>query len=425
MFRSRRDNPRGVACRAMRLTWRLLAGAVVLHATPVAATTNLLEALGGADTVVLARAGPTERIDRHGRAAKLTVERTLVSRPAGSPGLAASGELRIAWEEPAPGAPPRLPGGARVLLGLEPFPGQTIWRRRFPSERPPIIARRGAARLIEPSAEAVAAIGAFLATPPAARREPGAVGVLAPLVAVPERSVALAALEWLGTVPGLAAMPEGSRAVLERVLLDRERPLAVRRGLLGLAGQRRITGLRGAVETLTATPGPVEGDAWRALASWEDGLPPARVDALLARGDPRVRAVAAERLRGPKAAPRLRTLAREDPAPEVRLSALTALQRTEGNDAAGELVAALTDSGQGVAAQALVLLRELGPAGLPALRESIDSGEPERTRAAIVALPTAGPEGHALLAKIARSHPDPKLRRIAEFALGRLETHRH
>jgi hypothetical protein len=395
---------------------RVTLAAVLLLAS--AARADFLEAALGARAVVLGRVGPTQSVDRAGRVAPLAVEQVIAGQ--------APETLRVAWEELAPPPRPRLPEGARVLLALDPFPGGTLWLGRFPEERPLVVAERGEARVIEPSAEAPKALAAFLATPAEARGTAAALPVVTPLLALPDPPLARAGLAWLARIPGLSLAVSGRLAEeLERALVGAEAPEEVRRGLLSLAAEREIRALRPAAAKLTEAPGPLEAPAWSTLAALDGGLPPETVDRLLARPGPDLRAAGVGALRGPGSAARLRGIAASDPTPEVRIAALRALRSQEGAGAADALVQALGDPGAGVSHAAALLTGELGDAAVPALQAAIDGPDRARRNAAIATLSLTGPEGQALLVHISRSHPDREVRKLAELSLGKLEPPGH
>ena len=112
---------------------------------------SLLEALEAARTVAVGHLRAPEILDSHGRTGRFQVERALVG-PARE-----DDALQVAWEERAPGRPPRFAAGERLLLGLGPLPADSIWRQRFPGRDAMAITGKGLAFLRQPLPASLAA----------------------------------------------------------------------------------------------------------------------------------------------------------------------------------------------------------------------------------------------------------------------------
>jgi len=399
------------------------AGALALAAQGAAAagfgtsggtTPGLLAAASAAEVVVMGRAGETERIDRHGRATWLVVERVVYGDP--------PQPLRVAWEDLAPRRASRLPQGEPVLLALDPLPGLSLWRQRFPAGGVRVIGARGSALRVAPAAETLAALGAFLALSAQQREGAAAVPSLVALVAAPDPGLAREALARLDALPGLARALEGPAGEqLAATALRDDGPVERGEAILALGGRRRLQALLPAARAASAAPGPLEAAGWQARAEIAGGLAPAEVAALLARDDGRLRAVGARWLRGEDRLVRLRTLLREDPDGQVRASALRALA---GEATVTELVASLADPDPSVVHAALPEIAGRGEPCVEPLLGLVERGPgPIRPRA-LAALALI-PEGRAPLARLAREHPDPQVRGFAALALGRLESDPH
>lgn len=401
---------------------RAAAAALLLALVPGAAAggegEGFLAAAGAAEAVVLGRAGPTQEVDRTGRVAPIAVERVLAGAP--------PAPLRVAWEDLAPRRAPRLPEQQRVLLALEPLPGFSLWRQRFPGGGPLAIAARGTALRVAPAPATLDAVAGFLALAPAARESAAAAPALIELVAAPDAALAQEALARLDALPGLQDALGGAAG--ERLgarlgaLVGPEVEPAVAVGILQLAGRRRLEALLPAARAASAAPGPLQAPGWQARAAIQGGLPRPTLEALLAEDDPALRAVGAEWLTDPGRTERLRGLLAGDPDGGVRGQALRSLA---GEASPEELVAALSDPELRVVHAALPGIAERGASCVGPLLELAERGAgPARPRA-VAALTLIEPEGRLALERLARGHPDAQLRDLARLALGRVEFDPH
>jgi hypothetical protein len=381
---------------------------------PGAVAPGLLEAAAAAEIVVVGRAGETERIDRHGRATWLAVERVVYGEP--------PQPLRVAWEDLAPRNVSRLPEGERVLVALDPLPGLSLWRQRFPAGGVRVISARGSALRVAPAAETEAALAGFLALSAQQRESAAAVPALVALAGAPDSGMAREALARLDALPGLARALEGPTGEqLAATALRGDTPPERGEAILALAGRRRLRALLPSARAASAAPGALEAAGWQAWGEIEGGLAPSQVAALLARDDGRLRAVGAAWLRGEGRLSKLRSLLEADPDGGVRASALRAL----GDDATeAELVQALADPDAGVVHLALASITARGQPCVAPLLGLVEQG-PAPVRPRALAALAQIPEGRAPLARIAREHPDPQVRGFAALALGRLERDPH
>lgn len=359
------------------------------------------------------------RVDLHGRSAELAVERAL--RGAHAPGA----RLRIAWEELASDSPGRFREGDRILVALEPLPDLSLWRQRFPEGAALAVAGRGAAVVRDPDPASVDLLADFLALPPASRDTEAGARALAAIAAGAEPGLAGSALARLASLEGAWAEP-GSPALdtLARTLGDEQRPLVLRREVLGLAAKRRIEGLRPAIEPLAREGHPLEPDALDALGRLAGALPEARVRELLARPDAGIRAVAVRQSGSALAVDELAGLLGPANDARVRAAAVAVLAARGDGEALAKASPGLFDADVRVRAEAITQIGARGKQAVPLLLGlALDRSSPE-AGGPVAALALAGPAGHEALGEIASRHPDPKVRDLARIALGRpLEAH--
>lgn len=369
---------------------------------------GLLEAAVGAPRTVVGTVSAPSRVDLHGRAAELAVERSL-----GAP-LVPGERVRVAWEELGSGAD-RFRDGDRILVALEPIPDLSLWRQRFPQGGVLAVARRGTAYLRDPDPASVDLLAAYLALPAEARGGEAGARALVALVAGAEPGLAEDALA------GLAPRELGPPAseALARALADESRPLDLRRGILGLAGERRLAALRPGVEPLARGAGPLAPDALEALARLDGSLPAARVRELLASPDAALRAVGVRHAGAMLGVPELAGLLRSDPDPGVRAASVAALAARSGEEGLEAASSGLFDADPGVRREAVTQLGGRGAEAVPlCLRLAFERVAPE-AGAPLAALALAGPAGRDALAELAARHADPKVRDLAQLALGR------
>lgn len=378
---------------------------------------RLLPAAETAVATVTGRIGGVTRVDRHGFAATLTVERVLAGTA--NPTV----PLRIAWEELSPARPPRFRDGDPVLLALAPLPSGSLWQQRFPvaPDRPVlVVAAAGDAFLVKPDNATIAVLSEFLAMQPAERN--GAIGVeaLARLAAGGNTAVAATAITRLDAVPELGArVGPGAAAALARGL-ERDVP-GLQRGILKLAAQHRIAALRPAVHGTARRGSSLEAPALVALADLDGGLPRSRVEALLRRREADVRAAAAYAARDPALEPRLVGLVEHDRDPAVRAAASAAVLRLGGIAALGKVAPALADRRPAVRTAAALAAAGLGPTAIAPLLD-LAQRQPRTAAAVVAALEAIGPEAVPALHTLAATHPDAGVRHLANLALGRAGT---
>lgn len=384
---------------------------------PAAGGAPLLEATESARESLLGVVQEVERIDLHGYAASLRVERALTG--AAEPGQT----LRIAWEELSLRRPPRFRDGERVIVALETLPPGSLWSSRFPRRDALAVTAEGRAFLRAPDAATVEGLATYLALAPEMRRESAGADALARLAASADPAIAGAALERLAQVPGLPARltDEGVRSYAA-LLGDDRRPLPLRVQALELTGTRRLAALRAEIEAL-ATPGSaLEAPALATLARLDSGLPHPLCEQLLEREDAAVRAVVAAHGGAGVSDERLVKLLRLDPAPEVRASAVRTLVARQGSGALETALPVLFDPDPAVRGAAAESIAGLGEAAVPGLRILIEKSSdraPGDLAGPLMTLALTGPEGARALREISVSHPDEKIRAMASFALGR------
>ena len=373
--------------------------------------------LAAAETATATALGTVEgpgQVDLHGWAAQLRIERVLAGD------LVPGSTVRIAWEELSRGLPARFRDGDRILVALEPLPGASLWRQRFPAGDALAVAARGEAFLRAPDLVSVETLAAFLALPAEQRQQTPGVEALTGLVSRAQPPLARAALARLAEVPGIdSRISYAARQQLALAAADPGRPREVRQGVLRLIGERQLRSLRPALELQAREGSPLRGEALAALSALDGGLSADRVARLLESEDPAVRAVAVRNTPGTPAERRLARLLREDPDPRVRAAAVETLLAARGAAAVGPASAALFDGDAQVREAAVRGLANLGAAAVPTLEALVERRVEEEAKAPLAALALAGRPGREALERIATSHPDDQVRALARAMLGR------
>lgn len=404
------------------LSWAAPLLMVMLAVALSAAAKEGVPALGGepllaaaetAHTTVVGTVAAPGQVDLHGWTARLRVERVLAGELPSDP------LLRIAWEELSRGRPARFRDGERILVALDPLPGASLWRQRFPAGDALAVAARGEAFLRAPDASSVDALAAFLALPPDQRPMAPGVTALAGLVSRAQPPLALAALAQLTRLPELdARISPPARDELAATLADPVRPKTLRQGLLRLVGARQLRSLRPAVERQAREGSLLRAEALAAISALDRGLDAGQIALLLESHDPAVRAVAVRNAPGTPSERRLDGLLREDPDPRVRAAVVESLLAAHGEAAIGPVSGALFDADAGVREAAVRGLAGLGAAAVPTLESLVERREAEEAKAPLAALALAGRRGREALGRIAASHPDERVRALARAMLG-------
>jgi hypothetical protein len=358
------------------------------------------------------------RLDEHGYRATLAIERVLAGD------VADETKVAIGWEEFAVERGSRFADGERVLLALEPVPGQTLWVRRFPHRKGFVIGARFGAYLRAPDPATTNLLGAYLRLDPSSRQAEPGVTDLALLVAGGHPILAEAAVTRLRTIPGLAGkLAAGGRQALAQALADPDRPPELREALLGLAGERRLEALRPLIAPLAAPGAPLEAPALTALALLDDGIPADEVAELLGREQEAVRLVAVVHGADAISDARFAALLRNDPAAEVRAAAVANLLRRSRLDALDEATPALFDPDGAVRGEAALQIAALGPEVVPTLAALVPGRSAEDLTGVLTALRWAGDDGVRVLQDIIDDHPDKGVRNLARLTLGRAPQH--
>jgi hypothetical protein len=358
------------------------------------------------------------RLDEHGYRATIAIERVLAGDVGDEPKVA------IGWEEFDVERGSRFGDGERVLLALDPVPGQTLWVRRFPHRKGFVIGARFGAYLRAPDPATTNLLGAYLRLDPRSRQAQPGVTDLALLVAGGHPVLAEAAVARLRTIPGLAGkLAGGGRQALAQALSDPERPPEVREALLGLAGERRLEALRPVIAPLAGPGDPLEPPALTALALLDDGIPAEEVAELLGRQQGAVRLVAVVYGADAISDARLATLLRNDPATEVRAAAVANLLRRSRLGALDQATPALFDREGAVRGEAALQIAALGPEVVPTLAALVPGRTAEDLTGVLTALRWAGDDGVSVLQDIIDDHPDKRVRNLALLTLGRAARH--
>ncbi len=378
----------------------------------------LLTTAETAPDTVLGTVGAVTRLDPHGFAAMLEVERVLVG------GLAPGATPRIAWEEASSHRPPRFAAGQRLLVALEPLPGGSLWRSRFPQGDALAVGAHGRAALQDPDAASVDALARYLALSPDARESAQGVAALLALASDAHPVLAETALRELAGRPALGdVLGDAARGAYAALVADPGRPLALRTAALALAGERRLASLRGAIEPLAEPGGPLEAPAREALVRIDGSLPAESARSLAARSEPALRVIAVRFGGEALNDAALAGLAGGDADATVRVAAAETLLARRGPAALETALPLLFDPDPEARRQIAVRIARLGEAAVPALRDLFwerPYAEVSELGPTALGLSMAGPAGVAALQEIAADHPDEKRRKLAGLALGRL-----
>jgi hypothetical protein len=387
---------------------------------PRAAPGALLVPAERAQHVVVGTLARPRALDAQGWSAELAVERVLAG------GAQRGAKLRVAWEELAPSRAVRFAAGERVLLALEALPNGSLWMTRFPKRDAFAIAARGDAFARAPNDASVDALARHLALPRAQRDQHAGVAALAEIALRAEFALAREALVRLAGIPSLAAkLSEPGRASLAALLASAERGVPLRAGALALIAQRKLSALIPEVRELAVRDGPLAPPAVEALGAL-GALEESAVRSYLAAVDPKLRAAALRAAPNALDASQIARLARRADAASVRVAALEALVRREGPRAADVATEALFDADDEVRAAALKALPAFPAEASHLLRArafGARADDAETRKLALAGLAQLGREGAAVLAEIARDHPNEEARELATFLLGRTQPH--
>jgi len=387
------------------------AGGAVLPAADVAVAT------------VVGRVADVQRLDQHGYVARLEVERLV----GGS--LLNSRVVRIAWEELASARPPRFRERDRILVVLSAFPNASIWRGRLPEAASDMnvlgVAAAGDAFMAAPGAPTLDALAVYLALPAASRTDRDGATALAHLAATAPPALATLAVVQLDSIAGLdAKLSPAAVDDLRRILTEGHDPI-IQRAVVSLATQHRLQALRPTLNEQARTGSPLEAQAVEALAALDGGLSLDRVNALLKRRAPAVRAAAIRGAPANVSEDRLATLLRRDPSPLVRAAAVDTLLRIYRERAVALVASALGDGDASVRTAAARGIGNLGAAGVASLLAANPQVPPSTAAGMILALDSAGQAGSQALRDLAAHHPDEQVRVLARLALGQAPGHTH
>lgn len=327
--------------------------------------------------------------------------------------------IRIAWEELARDRPPRFVGEQRVLVALEPLPGGSLWRQRFPARDALVVAGASHAFLRDPDATTLDGLARWRALSSEDREAAPGASCLAGIAAHGALPIAEAAARRLAELPGLAArLDPGAADALATAIVDGARSDALRLALVELAGARGLVALRPALMALTGAGPPLAGRAWASIATLDGALPEATVKTLLDAEDPAVRVVAVRLAATTVLESRAATLARRDPAPEVRSEAVSALVAGGGAERLQIGLDALFDVASPVRAAAARAVGARGVEVVPQLRALAEQHAGQEAAGPLAALGYAGPEGLSALRALASTHPDARTRQLARLLAG-------
>ncbi len=374
----------------------------------------LLSTLPAATALVEARVERVARIDRHGYRASARVQRSL--KGPFEPGT----PLEIAWEELAVERAPRFASGETVVVALTPLPTTSLWFHRFPpqlrSERTLAVAGGGDAFAADLSADDLERLGEFARL---AADQPYSLSAAIALLRfwdsrneqLARAALALLDQDWSEPIASAPAFIEACAQALAR-----PKPLWLGSAILEWAARRQVRGLIPVLDRIARAHTPLAPHAILAARRLGHPLPEELLEPWLSHPDGAVRASATRALDGPNAAARLARLAGDDPDPTARAAALTRLRELAGNEAFPTLAAGLTDPEASVRLAAAQQLSVLGETVRQHLEEFALAQSGDAALAAVAAFEGMGAAGHPALVRLAKEHPDPRVRALAEIA---------
>ncbi|MBW2230932.1 MAG: HEAT repeat domain-containing protein [Deltaproteobacteria bacterium] len=404
--------------------------AAIAAPAPAAGGVRLLAALESAAISAVGVVSGVERIDARAFGATLVVETPLVAGKPVDASIAEDTPIQFVWEERAPSRPARFANGDRILVALEPLPGDSVWLTRIPEpsarQRTFYIAERGDAFLRRPALGTVTILEHHLALSPRDRRGAAGVVQLANLARGAASPLALDAIGALGAIPALdAKLDRTTSAWLVEALVRTDATARVQQAMLELIAERRLRSLEPVLEERVrstsarsrpdGSPELADPLVYAALAALDVEIDAATLTGLLEAAAPghRLALVRASRDRAT-----LRDLARNDADPSVRAAALERFVTLQPQSAAPTAIDALYDRDPIVRASAAAALARIGPAAVSDLRRVVNDDSQPAGVAAIHALREIQPEGTRALFEIAKTSPDESMRAAARLALG-------
>lgn len=367
-----------------------------------------------------------DKLDLHGYSAHLKIDRVLTTGAPVRPGVT----IRLAWEELASGRGVRLSSGDRVIAALGPAPGGSLWRQRLLSREESLdvftLAGNGEGFLRNPSNRDGVIVERYLRLEPADRQATAGVHALTSILVDGSAQLPLSAIALFASIDGLdTELDRGDADRWIAVVGDPRRDIVVRRALLTLMADRHIVKVSPQLRALAQPGFDLEADTWESIARLAGGLSPAEVERLLASPQADLRTVGVRWARSDDFKDRLLVIARTDPAPPVRATAIETALQLGGATMLDQVAVGLVDPDTQVRVRTATAIGLLGAAVIPALEGMIGSGSVERSQGAILALAQTGPAGREALLRISATNPDEKMRNLALLALGRIESHKH
>jgi HEAT repeat protein len=402
------------------------AGAVI--AASATAAPRLEERLGGATLVVVGRVSRIQSFDYDQvRVIHFAVDRIVkgAERLDGAPG-----SIEIVEMRDRASAPDLLVGGDHAVAFLSPmrrgsYLDATLGvKRRWqpPQGRFGVVADRDAtvvaeaAALIDRIADRSRAPAETAAERAAERRAWTFDAIAARHPAMVEGGAA-----GLPGVPGLAGdlKPEES-ARLQKAVQRGDLPARVHAALIDAIGEARLARLAPTLAALTSDAPLVLDASWRAQSAL--GVPPGpnAFEHYLRHASAEARAVAARHFiatHPATAVPRMAAFLEGEEGPDVRIAALEALGPTSGDQATELIEQAFVGDGELAVRQAAgrVLFERGGDEAAESFARLAFAAAPEGQRHAVALLMALGrPSGDPTLERIRDTHPDPKVRELAE-----------
>lgn len=412
----------------------MVAIAPIAIASPARDASRLIRSFESAPRLLIGTVSDLESVLHGGWVATVDVERVLRGEQP------KARQVEFAWEEPVPGLPSRIEEGCRILFAIDTMSTASIWKQRVPDsthrKRLHSLADEANAFVERPSGSELADLEHYLALSGDARRGDAGVVYLAALAARAQPRLALSALATLDSFSKLSTRlnPISKNHVCDAIMRSGSAPAEARSGTesdvgaaaLALVERRRLESLRPVLETRIAQLEPsAPAVLYAALGAIDGQIPDDIALELLASASVEHRLAAARWASGEKGIQQIRHLLRWDPDPGVRAAAVQRLLQLESSRGLDDAIRSLEDPASEVRLTAIRAISALDPEAVGELEYVVKTGSTEGARSAIVTLSMMGVEAHELLLEISEQHPDKSVRALAGIAVGKPLGHTH
>ena len=406
----------------------MLAAAAVAAASPghAADAPRLQTLVARAPLVVAARVSEVETLDA-GRLAVATLDPTAVPKGERPPST-----LRVVETRDMPAVPSSLEKGMLVFAFLEPLHRNSYLARTLPQGdyRQLMAGRIGRLVAATPAelAEIVAVVERILDVsrkpePDAARRAAAARALVFDEIAARSPVLVEDGAGGLQTIPSLGeSLSEDERQRLATAIARTDLPPPARAALVRAVGSNGLRQLVPALQSLRSPAAPVLAAKFEALERL--GAPPglADVEPYLGSKDAAVRAAAARALPatpGDEGVARAGQIALADPDTAVRRATIEALGESRRQEALAPLARVFRESPQDLRQVAgRGIFQVGGPAAADTLAQLAFDAPADGQRLAVVLLMALqGGRDDPRVQNIAKTHPDPELRKLIEHGI--------